>query len=277
MKLNFKIGEQDYTFSSSNYYDISIPLEFNGEQPNIYDVEGAESRAYEKDGFVGDTRRGGGCNFEKVSMITHCNGTHTECIGHLTHKRYSIQQQLKDSLIPASLISISPVEASHNSDQYKPAKEEGDWFITKQSLEEALVKHIAGFNKAIIIRTIPNEDSKMKRSYTEMEPPYFSLEAMMFIVELGVDHLLVDVPSVDRTFDEGKLNAHHIFWNINAGTHEASSKAQVNKTITEMIFVPDQIADGNYLLNLQVAPFVADAAPSRPLIYPLDKQEKLKN
>ena len=180
MKLNVKIGEQDYNFSSNIYYDISIPLQFNGEQPNIYDVEGAESRAYEKDGFVGDTRRGGGCNFEKVSMITHCNGTHTECIGHLTHKRFSIQEQLKDSLIPASLISISPEKASHNSDQYEPAKEAEDWFISKQTLEEALVKHIAGFNKALIIRTIPNEDSKMKRRYMEMEPPYFHLKRWRF-------------------------------------------------------------------------------------------------
>jgi arylformamidase len=277
MKLNFKIGEQDYTFSSTNYYDISIPLQFNGEQPNIYDVEEAESRAYEKDGFIGDTRRGGGCNFEKISMITHCNGTHTECIGHLTHKRYSIQQQLKDSLIPASLISISPEKASGHPDKYEPAKDALDWFISKQMLEEALVKHIAGFNKALIIRTIPNEHSKTKRRYMEKEPPYFSLEAMEFLVGLGVDHLLVDVPSVDRTFDEGKLNAHHIFWNIKAGTHEASSKAQLYKTITEMIFVPDEIVDGNYLLNLQIAPFVADAAPSRPLIYPLVIQEKLKN
>jgi len=273
MKLDFKIGEQDYTFSSNNYYDISIPLLFNGEQPNIYDVEGAESRAYEKDGFIGDTRRGGGCNFEKVSMITHCNGTHTECIGHLTHKRFSIQEQLKDSLIPASLISISPEKASDNSDQYEPVKEETDWLISKQTLEEALVKHIAGFNKALIIRTIPNEHSKIKRRYMEKEPPYFSLEAMEFLVELGVDHLLVDVPSVDRTFDDGKLNAHHIFWNIKAGAHEVSSNAHLDKTITEMIFVPDQIADGNYLLNLQIAPFVADAAPSRPLIYPLEQQK----
>ncbi len=277
MKLNFKIGEQNYTFNSNNFYDISIPLQFNGEQPNIYGVEEAESRAYEKDGFIGDTRRGGGCNFEKISMITHCNGTHTECIGHLTHKRFSIQQQLIDSLIPVSLISICPEKASDHPDKYEPAKEEEDWFISKQSLEEALVNHIAGFNKALIIRTIPNEYSKTKRRYMEMEPPYFSLEAMEFLVGLGVDHLLVDLPSVDRTFDEGKLNAHHIFWNVMAGDHEASSKAHLYKTITEMIFVPDKIADGNYMLNLQIAPFVADAAPSRPLIYPLEQQEKLKN
>jgi len=43
-----------------------------------------------------------------------------------------------------------------------------------------------------------------------------------------------------------------------------------NKTITEMIFVPNKIKDGNYLLQLQVINFSGDAAPSRPIIYPLE-------
>jgi len=37
-------------------------------------------------------------------------------------------------------------------------------------------------------------------------------------------------------------------------------------TITEMVFVDDSIADGLYLLNLQVASLRNDAAPSRPVI-----------
>jgi hypothetical protein len=36
-----------------------------------------------------------------------------------------------------------------------------------------------------------------------------------------------------------------------------------------LAFIDDAIADGHYLLNLQVAPFVADAAPSRPILLPL--------
>ena len=269
MELNFKIEDRQYAINSNTYFDISIPLRFNGEQPNTYDVEKAASKAYEKDGFIGDTRQGGGCNFEKISIITHCNGTHTECIGHLTHERYSIQEQLKDTLIPASLITVTPVKAIDHTDAYDPSKEVGDAFISRQALERAMERQINGFNKALVIRTIPNDDAKLKRSYMENEPPYFSLEAMEFLVKSGVDHLLVDVPSVDRTFDEGRLNTHHIFWNLEAGSHETSSGSHFYKTITEMIFVPDELPDGNYLLNLQIGPFVADASPSRPLLYPL--------
>jgi arylformamidase len=34
--------------------------------------------------------------------------------------------------------------------------------------------------------------------------------------------------------------------------------------------VPDEAHDGYYLLNLQLVPFSGDAAPSRPLIFPVE-------
>ena len=90
---------------------------------------------------------------------------------------------------------------------------------------------------------------------------------MRFIVEKNVKHLLVDLPSIDRMFDEGKLSNHRIFWNVGQGSFETSEASFINNTITELIFVPDEVEDGNYLLNLQIAPFVADASPSRPLLF----------
>ena len=87
------------------------------------------------------------------------------------------------------------------------------------------------------------------------------------INELGVKHLLVDMPSIDRMHDDGLLTNHHLFWNVPEGTHELTKTAHVGKTITEMIFVPDSIVDGRYLLNLQIAPFCTDAAPSRPILF----------
>ena len=79
-----------------------------------------------------------------------------------------------------------------------------------------------------------------------------------------------DAPEFVRLFDEGKLSVHHIFWNLPAGSHSANNQPQQDKTITEMIYVPAQIADGKYILNLQIAPCMADAAPSRPVLYALN-------
>jgi hypothetical protein len=36
-----------------------------------------------------------------------------------------------------------------------------------------------------------------------------------------------------------------------------------------MIYVPDELSDDLYALSLQVAPFILDAAPSRPILFPL--------
>jgi hypothetical protein len=38
-------------------------------------------------------------------------------------------------------------------------------------------------------------------------------------------------------------------------------------TITELIFVPNKVKDGTYILNLQIAPFENDASPSKPIVY----------
>lgn len=271
MIVTITLDKQRFDFDTSLVRDLSIPLEFNGSQPRVYGVNKAGSHAYEGDGFIGDTRMGGACNFEKLTLVPHCNGTHTECIGHITHKRFSVQEQLKDSLIPCTLISILPENAMNSSEEYDPPKEMGDIFVSRNALERALKPVSKLFLKALIIRTLPNDDTKLSRNYSVQKPPFLSLEAMNFLTELGVEHILVDLPSIDRAYDQGKLNTHRIFWNVKPESHETTAHSLLNKTITEMIYVADEIVDGSYLLNLQIAPFVSDAAPSRPLLYPLIK------
>ena len=41
-------------------------------------------------------------------------------------------------------------------------------------------------------------------------------------------------------------------------------------TITELIYVPDDIPDGLYLLNLQIASFEIDVSPSKPVLYQIE-------
>ncbi len=267
MKFRFKIKDKNYHFNSSKFYDLSIALNFNNNQPNIYGIEKATSVPYKDDNFVGDTRLGGSCNFEKLKLIPHCNGTHTECIGHITKKRISINEQLKNVLIPNTLISITPERITETDDTYRPKFRENDLVITRLILVNAMKNADCNFLEALTIRTFPNSKTKLSRNYLEKEPPFFSIEAMEYIVELGIDHLLVDTPSVDRNFDEGQLNVHRIFWNINKGSNDINKGSEMNKTITEMIYVPNHISDGKYLLNLQIAPLVSDASPSRPILF----------
>ena len=134
-------------------------------------------------------------------------------------------------------------------------------------LEEKLNNISDAFLEGLIIRTYPNSKIKMSQDYMQQPPPFFSIDAMKYLRERGVEHLLVDTPSVDRLYDDGILSSHNIFWGTEAKKYNSNTK---NYTITEMIYVDEKIEDGKYLLNLQIPSFVSDAAPSRPLIFKLN-------
>ena len=270
MNISIQIENKTYQIDPERFFDLSIPLHFNGAQPNAYNADKAVSKAVEAGSLVGDTRRGGSCNFEQYTFIPHCNGTHTESIGHITNERISITNCLKDVFIPALLITVEPENAADTNDTYTPEKNADDRLITKRAIEFGIQKPPEGAVQnieALIIRTLPNDDSKKTREYMQNPPPFFSREAMEFIVEFGVKHLLADMPSIDRMFDEGMLSNHRIFWNVEPGSHELNENSRTYNTVTEMIYAPDEAKDGPYLLNLQIPPFTADAAPSRPLIF----------
>ena len=235
--------------------DISIPIRFNGPQPNAFGVDAATSKP------IGDTREGSSVNFEQYTFTPHCNGTHTECVGHITDERISVLDCLKDVMMSAVVLSV---ESESFGD---------DLVLTLNSLKNAGVQPPATAGgsdtgvTALIVRTLPNDDSKLTRRYGEGNvPPYFTPDAMEYIVACGFKHLLVDMPSIDRISDEGKLVNHRIFWNVEPGSREINAATRMTSTITELIYVPGEVVDGKYLLNLQIAPFVADAAPSRPVL-----------
>ena len=246
------------------FFDLSIPLKFNGEQPNVYGVEPASSKACEYGDLVGDTRRGGSVNFEEYSFIPHCNGTHTECVGHITDERITINECLKDISIDAILISVEVEKAGECGDKYFPTPEPDDLMISKRNLKEALKQYEESpISGALIVRTLPNDDTKKTMAYESA--PYFSNEAIEYI--LGFDHLLCDLPSIDRMRDDGNLSNHRLFWDVDSGSKEIKEETRVQSTITELIYVPDEVEDGTYQLNLQIPPFESDAAPSRPIIW----------
>ena len=271
MKISIEINDRLYKINSENPLNIAIPLNFNGAQPNAYGVEKAQSKPCEAGEIVGDTRQNGSCNFEQITFIPHCNGTHTECVGHITNERISIHECLRDAFVPVSLISVKPENANETNETYAVKLSENDKLITRKSIENALRIPNSRFQipniEGLIIRTLPNDESKLSREYLEIIPPFFTTEAMEFIVQIGIKHLLVDMPSIDRIFDEGKLPNHRIFWNIEAGKFELNAKSRRNNTITELIFVPNFIEDGFYLLNLQIAAFASDASPARPILF----------
>lgn len=278
MSESIQIRGVSYAIDFDDPIDISIPLIFNGPQPNAFGVAPASSTPCEAGELVGDTRRGGSCNFEQITLIPHCNGTHTECVGHITHERISVRECLTDVFSRAMLISVDPEKAVDTTETYAVEISENDLLITRnvlQNVQRAFRPVDDGLESpsypdALIIRALPNDESKLTRQYVDAIPPFFSTKAIQHIVDQGFRHLLVDLPSIDRLHDKGKLSNHRIFWNVAEGSFETNEQTRMNSTITELIYVPNEVKDGEYLLNLQIAPFAADASPSRPILFKLN-------
>lgn len=242
-------------------HDISIPLRFNEAQPTFFGAPPASAEAITGGSFVGDVRRGGSCNCEIHTLAPHCNGTHTECVGHVTADRLSVRDLAIRHFSAALLISVTPEQSRDVP---------GDLVITLAALQAAIGRVTLSDYQGLVIRTLPNDSSKLTRNYDAGSmPPYFALDAMRYVVEQGIDTLVVDLPSIDRAQDGGKLAAHRIFWGMPAGSTSAATVTRKHATITEMAFIDNDVPDGAYLLNLQVPPFMIDAAPSRPVLLPL--------
>ena len=265
MDVSVTIADKTYSVNLANPIDIAIAV--TGAQPQLT-VNGVPATRLEPLRAGSKTLsvlKGGDLNCDSVFFVPHCNGTHTECVGHISEQRYTIREMMLDTLIPATVLTVVPQPASNCGERCHPAPKVGDRVITRKTLATQLEMRDTNFFDALILRTTPNAANKKTMNYDREIPPYFTVEAMDFITEMGVRHLVVDMPSVDRVVDEGHLAAHHIFWGVPGGSHNVPEPS--SKTITELVYVPDEVKDGLYVLNLQVAAFESDAAPSRPVLF----------
>jgi arylformamidase len=251
MKISLEIKSKRYMVDLSKPRDLSIPLEAGADTVNCFYAPLMEIAPVVMGDFIGDVEKGSPVNFKNVRLNPHGNGTHTECVGHIASPKFTINQCLKNFHFLAKLVSLYPIR-----------QDNGDHLITKTQLEALFSPDQAD---AIIIRTLPNETAKMTRHYSGTNPPYLEPEAIEYLVACDVQHLLIDLPSVDREEDGGKVLGHRIFWQY----PQTIEKERAGCTITELIFVDNAIKDGYFLLNLSIASFELDASPSKPIIYDL--------
>lgn len=243
--------------------DISIALSNTDQNPIAWYLEKPIIEPVKNGSWIGKVSEGSSStNFNNISFNPHGHGTHTECLGHITKNFYSINDCLQQFFFTSKLISVVP------------EKIDDDLVISKHCIINALKQNTATAisettTEALIIRTIPNEVKKKSLKYSNTNPPYLSEEAAIYIREVGIKHLLIDLPSVDREYDQGKLLAHKAFWNV-TNIDILNHDARLDCTITELVFVPNEIIDGHYFLNLQIASFVNDASPSKPVLYKIE-------
>ena len=250
MKTTIEHNNKTYQINLSEPLDISMPLKPGKENPTAWYVNEPRFEPVMENGFVGDVNLGGAVNFRNIFFNPHGHGTHTECVGHISKEAYTINQCLKEFFFLANVVSITP------------EKQEEDRVITLSQIEKVFQKNRA---KAIVIRTLPNIKDKLAMQYSSTNPAFMEAKAVQYLIDNGIDHLLIDTPSVDKEEDGGALISHHTFW-------EYPFNTQTHRTISELIFVPDSILDGTYFINIQIASFENDASPSKPILFNISSE-----
>ena len=245
MIATIKYNSRTYTIDLSKPLDISMPLRASKDNVSAWYLEEPKIEPVKSGEWIGSVAQGADVNFNNIWFNPHAHGTHTECVGHITKAFHSINKNLKQFFFLAEVVTVAP------------EMQDDDFVISKKQIQAAL-----GNKKrdAIIIRTLPNTKEKLSKQYSNTNPTYLLEEAAIYLREKNIKHLLIDLPSVDKEKDEGKLLAHNAFWNT-------KGKLRLDATITELIYVPNNVTDGTYMLNLQIAPFENDASLSKPVLY----------
>lgn len=250
-------GEPDFAGATS----LALQLDFAAPHPRHFGAPAAEMQPLRLGDFEGEVVRGSSCNCSRITLVPHCNGTHTESVSHLTVQQVPLQRFVPLSPLPALLLTVAPVAAASSDEDSDPLPQPQDPILTRAALLRAWESFTVPGFKALLLRT--NADCGTDN------PPYLSRQLVQELVARGVEHLVVDLPSVDRSRDEGRLTAHRLFFGLPPHSVDRAQALRAQCTITELAHFPAALADGPCALQLQLAPFSGDAVPSRPLHIPL--------
>lgn len=269
--LEFDAHGRRWRAALDRAHDLAIPLEFDGPQPLFFAAEPAGATPLRAGSFTGSVATGASCNCATYTLAPHCHGTHTECVGHVTRERTSLAALTPVPPLLALVLSVTPTPLGAAA--RGPHAAATDPVIEREALVTAARRWLDVPWRALVVRTLPNLESKRRHAYagSSCPAPYFTADAMRWVVERSVTSLVCDLPSLDRADDGGQLAAHRIFWGLPAGAVDAARATRSDALVTELAFVPDTVADDLYLLDLHVPAFVADAAPSRPVLYPVEE------
>lgn len=247
----------DYSAATS----LALELNFEALHPRHFGAPAASSTPLRVEGFEGEVVLGASCNCRSITLIPHCNGTHTESVGHLTLQQEALHTFVPFAPIPALLLSVQPRLARDSGDDTDPLPQDGDQLLTRADLLSAWEPHSDFAARALLLRS--GADIQIAN------PPYLSRQFTRELVTRGIEHLVVDLPSVDRSQDEGRLTAHRIFFGLPPDSTDRNLSTRPHCTITEFATFPASLRDGPCALQLQIPAFTGDAVPSRPVHLPL--------
>ncbi len=219
-------------------------------------------------------RGGQRCNcYSFDGFAPHLHGTHTETRQHILADPRPVTELVRQFRFIARLVTVRPTTVLEAGDVFSRP---GDIVITREAIAEKMTQEPYPV-EMLVIRT-PNFPGKRTMHYGGTNPPYPHVNVATLCIERGIEHIVLDLPSADR--EEGELFFHRTFWRdpfdaagkMIPELQDIHGPPSDHATITEMAFIPDELADGWYVCFLIPFGMPGDAAPVRPILVPLTPQ-----
>ena len=112
LNARISVANREVRIDLSKPVSLAIDLDFSERQPRHFGAPPASARPFAVPGFSGSVAQGASCNCQTLTLIPHCNGTHTECVGHLTREPADAYRVAPLGLLPALLVSVEPSGAT---------------------------------------------------------------------------------------------------------------------------------------------------------------------
>lgn len=244
---------------------LARTLRFDGLDPRHFGAPPPTAPPLRLGDFSGAVGTGASCNCRVLTLVPHCHGTHTESVAHLTHETLDACTVAPLGPMPAQLVSVVPTPALATVEDSLPRPQPGDRLLTRAAIEAGWPLDPGFAPRALIIRG----GGANHAAADDEQAPFLSRQAAALLVERGIEHLVVELPSIDRSRDEGVLCAHRLFFGLPPGSRHLGDAARPHCTITEYAAVPASLQDGPCFLQLALPRLAGDAVPSQPLYYPL--------
>ncbi len=243
MEANIELNGRKVQLDLSSPIDLSRSMKSGSGSSLAFYAPDIQIEPIQVGSFIGSTSQGSSVNTNIIKFNPHGNCTHTESVAHISSLEKPINQVYIKPIMLCYLHSVNPELV-------------GDDLVVKKNS----IAHL-NFNEmeALILRANPASSC-----FSGSNPPYIDSGLCDVLVQNNIEHLLTDLPSVDKEEDGGSLFAHKAFWVYD----KPNIGPRLNATITELLSIPD-INDGWYALTLQVMNLENNAAPSRPILYPL--------
>ncbi len=240
MEISFTQGPHSFKVDLKTGIDCSSVYGLPRAEPAAWHCSPVKVEPVQNGDWVGSVQAGAPINFYQVQLNPHGNGTHTECVGHISAEKQSINEVLPGFQGLLRLVRLAP--------DGQNCVRLADFKAKVQELVEPAL--------AIAV------PADFPQDFSGTHPPYFEPELMRYLRQAGVHHFITNLPSVDPEEDDGALAAHKAFWNY-------PQEMDLKRTITELAHFKTELKEGQYFLNLQVAPLQNDAAPSRVMLHAL--------